>query len=66
MEIKIPAIQKARDIYINIHNATETAHTDQTGRFPATSSRGNQYIMVVVEVDGNFINAKLMKNKTAG
>jgi hypothetical protein len=32
--------------------------------FPATSSRGNQYIMVLVEVDGNYIDVELMKNKT--
>ncbi len=66
-EIKIPAIRKAREIYIKIHNPAETVHTNQMGRFLATSSRGNQYIMVLlVEVGGNFINAKPMKNKTAG
>ena len=34
--------------------------------FPATSSRGNQYIMVLVEVDGKYIDAEPMKNKTEG
>jgi hypothetical protein len=41
-------------------------HSDQTGRFPATSSRGNQYVMVLVEVDGNYIDAKPLKNKSEG
>ncbi len=41
-------------------------HTDQPGQFPATSSNGNQYIMVLVEVDGNYINAEPKKNKSAG
>ena len=41
-------------------------HTDQTGRFPATSSRGNQYVMVLVEVDGNYIDAEPMKNRSEG
>ena len=50
--------RKMRDIYVKIHNAGETMHSDQTGRFPATSSRGNQYIMVLVEVDGNYIDAE--------
>jgi hypothetical protein len=54
------------DVYIKIHNVTETMHTDQTGRFPATSTRGNQYIMVLVEVDGNYIDAEPMKNRTEG
>ncbi len=43
-----------------------SSHTDQPGRFPATSSNGNQYIMVLVEVDGNYIDAEPMKNKSAG
>jgi len=58
--------KKMHDVYIKIHNVTETMYTDQTGRFPATSTRGNQYIMVLVEVDGNYIDAEPMKNKTEG
>ena len=41
-------------------------HTDQTGWFPATSNKGNQYIMVLVEVGGNFIDAEPMKNRSEG
>jgi hypothetical protein len=52
-------------MYIKIHNASETMHTDQPGQFPATSSNRNQYIMVLVEVDGNYIDAEPMKNKSA-
>ncbi len=55
--------KKMHDVYIKIHNLTETMHTDQTGRFPATSSRGNQYTVVLVEVDGNYIDAEPMKNR---
>ncbi len=40
-------------------------HSNQTGCFPATSSKGNQYI-VLVEVDGNYIDAEPMKNKSEG
>ena len=40
-EPNVPAIPKAKDIYIKIFNVTETMHTNQTGRFPATLSRGN-------------------------
>ncbi len=60
----IPALPKMKDIYIKIYNATKTMHSNQTGRFPATSSRGNEYIMVSVEVDGNYIDAEPMKNKS--
>jgi hypothetical protein len=58
--------KKMRDVYIQIHNASETMHTDQSGRFPATLSKGNQYIMVLVEVGGNYIDAEPMKNKSEG
>ena len=47
-EPNLPAIPKAKDIYIKIYNVSETIHTNQTGRFPATSSRGNQYVMVLI------------------
>ncbi len=46
--------------------ANDTMYTDQPGQFPATSSSGNQYIMVLVEVDVNYIDAEPMKNRSAG
>ncbi len=58
--------KKMKDVYIKIHNASKTMHRDQTGCFPATSSKENQYIMVLVEVDGNYIDAEPMKNKMEG
>ena len=58
--------KKMKDVYIKIHMADDTMYTDQPGRFPATSSNGNQYIMVLVEVDGNYIDAEPMKNRSAG
>jgi hypothetical protein len=41
-------------------------HGDCTGRFPEISSRGNKYIIVLVEVDENYIDAEPMKNETEG
>ncbi len=38
-------------------------YTDQTGRFPANSNVGHKYIMVLVEINSNYINAPL-KSKT--
>jgi hypothetical protein len=46
--------KKMRNMFIQIHNANNTAHSDQTGRFPVTSSSGNKYVMVLVDVDGNL------------
>jgi hypothetical protein len=41
-------------------------YTDQPGQFLKKSSRGNQYIMVLAEVDSNAILVEPMKNRTAG
>jgi hypothetical protein len=40
-------------------------YTDQTGRFPVVSSKGNKYIMVLYDYDSNAILAKTIKNRTA-
>jgi len=37
---------KLKDVYIKIYLANDTVHFNQTGCFPATSSRGNKYTMV--------------------
>jgi hypothetical protein len=39
-------------------------YTDQTERFPVVSSKGNKYIMVLYEYDGNAIIAEPIKNRT--
>ncbi|KAL7475055.1 hypothetical protein ACHAW6_000989, partial [Cyclotella cf. meneghiniana] len=50
---------KHKDVYLRVFNATKkSVYTDQTGRFPIQSSRGNKYIMVAVEMDGNCIDAE--------
>jgi hypothetical protein len=49
-----------------IDRASNTVHSNQTGRFPATSSCENKYIMVLVEINRNYIDAEPMKNKTEG
>ena len=46
-------------------NAKNTAYHDLTGRFPHTSSRGNQYLLVVYDYDSNAILHNPLKNKTA-
>ena len=57
--------KKMRDIFTKINNVGKM-HSKQTGCFPAMPSKGNQYIMVLVEVDGNCIDAEPMQNKSEG
>ena len=40
-------------------------YTDQPGRFPKKSLRGNQYIMVLTESNSDIILAEPMKNRTS-
>ena len=39
--------------------------TDQTGRFPITSSRGNKYLFCLYDYDSNLIDAVPIKNREA-
>ena len=57
---------KYHDIYIRVYEPKDTIYTDQTGNFPVVSSRGNKYMMVLVDVDSGSIWAKAMKNRTNG
>jgi len=47
-----------QNILIKIINASETVYSDQTGRLPVQSSRGNTSIMVYYDVDSNFIDVE--------
>jgi hypothetical protein len=61
---------KQKEAIICIYDLSDEAkrlmYTDQTGRFPQKSSRGNQYIMVLIEIDSNAILVEAMKNRTTG
>jgi hypothetical protein len=46
-----PPPRKMHDVYVKTFNAKEAIYTDQTGRFPANSSSGHKYIMVLFEID---------------
>jgi hypothetical protein len=56
---------KHKDVYLRVYDATKKAmNTNQTGRVPIVSSRGNKYIMVAVELDGNYIDCEPMRDRT--
>ena len=57
---------KEHDIHIMVYDPKEVMYTDQTGKFPHMSSRGNKYTMVLTEIDTNSIWVEAMKNKTEG
>jgi hypothetical protein len=46
--------------------AQRLMYTDQTGKFQKKSSKGNHYIMVLIEINSNAILVEAMKNRSAG
>ena len=60
------AMKKEHDVYTKVLDLKETIYTDQTGQFPFTSSKGNQYVMVAIHVDASYIFMEPMKNRTSG
>ncbi len=57
---------KHKDVYLMVFDATKKSmFSDQTGKFPITSARGNKYIMVAVELDGNYIDGEPIQSRKA-
>jgi hypothetical protein len=51
-------------VYAKVIAITGQIYSDQTGRFPVTSSKGNKYIMIVYDYDSTAILAEPIKNRT--
>ena len=51
--------KKHKDIFVRVMNLQdklpEKIYTDQMGKFPVRSSQGNQYLMIICEMDSDAI-----------
>jgi hypothetical protein len=56
--------ERTHCVYMKPIAVTGQKHSDQTGRFPITSSRGSKYIMVVYDYDLNAILTKPLTSRT--
>ena len=56
--------KKVCDVYTKVYDVGNTLFSDQTGQYPTISKRGNNYIMVMVEIDSNAILVDPIKNRT--
>jgi hypothetical protein len=66
IELNIAELRKKRDdVMIKVYECTQSTYSDQTGRFPITSSRGMKYVMVMCEIDGNQILVEPMRSRKA-
>ena len=59
-------LKKHQEMYLATNPAKETMYTNQTGAFPVTSKKGNKYIMILCEIDNNFIMSEAMQNRSSG
>ena len=50
--------------YLQTVEFTGKVSTDQTGRFPVTSSRGSKYLMVLYDYDSNAILAEPLTSRS--
>ncbi len=57
---------KIKYVYLQVFDMTKKAmYTNQPSRFPITSAGEHKYTMVAVKLDGNYIDAKPMKSRSA-
>ena len=55
---------QTQDYYVKVENLHKI-YTDQTGKFPTTSSNGMQYCFVLYSFDANAILVEPIKNRSA-
>ena len=53
-----PNYHQAKHIGKSFQRKWNDIHSDQTGRFPVQSSRGNTSLMVYYDIDANYIDAE--------
>jgi hypothetical protein len=69
-QLPLHPVKKEKTIFYRVldlaDEATQKKWSDQPGRFPKKSSKGNQYIMVLMESNSDVILVEAMKNCSSG
>ena len=52
-----------REVYTKVYDIRETVFSDQTGKFPTLSQRGNKNLMVMVEINSNVFLVEPLKSR---
>ena len=62
-----PSNKPTHNLFVTITstNLLRKSYSDQTGKFPHVSSRGNQYIMIMYDYDTNLILSRPTKTRQA-
>jgi hypothetical protein len=61
-DIELDRTLNKHNIMVKVIYAHNTMYTNQTCCFPVQSSHGNKLLMVLFEVDGNYIDAEPIKD----
>jgi hypothetical protein len=56
--------ERTHHVFATVIDTTGEISTDQTGRFPTTSSRGFKYILILYDYNSNAILASPMRNRS--
>ena len=59
---QLPNNNHSHHVYMTITNLDGKLYSDQTGRFPITSNRGNCSVVIFYAVDGNYIKVYPIKS----
>ena len=59
---QLPNNNSSHHVYMTITELDGKLYSDQTGRFPITSNRGNCYVVIFYAVDGNYIKSHPIKS----
>ena len=59
-----------KDIFVHVTDLQDELrariYTDQTGKFPVRSSKGNQYLMIMFKMDSDLIPMEPIRDRPAG
>ena len=64
-DANISSNRKTNEVHVKTLDLQGKICTDQTGRFPVQSSRGNKHIMIAYDYDSNAIIVKALKSKSS-
>ena len=65
-EAKLHPEDNRRDVFLTVYKPKEKIYTEQIGKFPYQSIRGNKYQMIIYKIYGNSICIEPIKKKIEG
>ena len=59
-----PSNERTQHVFLTVHDVTGSIASDQTGRFPVMSNRGNSYVALFYVFDPNYIKSVPIRNRS--